>query len=212
MNLKKTISVLLCALLLVAALCSCSSKNSSQGSVSSPSESSASSNDSHPVVKVKMKSGGEFTIELYPEYAPKTVENFLSLVNSGFYDGLTFHRVVKGFMAQTGDPNGDGTGGSKNKIKGEFIANGFDQNIISHKRGVVSMARGEDNNSASSQFFICYSDNCTFLDGQYAAFGMVTDGMDVVDSFCDGKMNKNSMGENASPAEPIYIETITQIK
>ena len=104
----------------------------------------------------------------------------MKLAQEHFYDGLTFHRVVDGFMAQGGDPNGDGTGGSKETIKGEFSANGV-ENSLSHTRGVVSMARASDMDSASSQFFICYSDKDTFLDGQYAAFGMVTEGMDVVD-------------------------------
>ena len=125
---------------------------------------------------------GTFTITLYPEYAPITCENFEKLVNDGFYNGLTFHRVVEDFMAQGGDPNGNGTGGSDSNIKGEFLQNGVD-NKLSHTRGVVSMARSQDPDSASSQFFICYTDDCSFLDGQYAAFGKVTEGMEVVDSF-----------------------------
>ena len=165
----------------------------------------------HPKVLVTMKDGGKFTIELYPEYAPKTVENFLKLVNDGFYNGLTFHRVYAGFMAQGGDPEGTGMGGSKDKIYGEFSANGFSQNTLSHTRGVISMARSAENNSASSQFFICYSDGCTQLDGEYAAFGKVIDGMDVVDSFCDREMTYNSFGEKASPVEPIYIDTMVQL-
>ena len=165
----------------------------------------------HPKVLVTMKDGGKFTIELYPEYAPKTVENFLKLVNDGFYDGLTFHRVYAGFMAQGGDPEGTGMGGSKDKIYGEFSANGFSQNTLSHTRGVISMARSAENNSASSQFFICYSDGCTQLDGEYAAFGKVIDGMDVVYSFCDREMTYNSFGEKASPVEPIYIDTMVQL-
>ena len=165
----------------------------------------------HPKVLVTMKEGGKFTIELYPEYAPKTVENFLKLVNDGFYNGLTFHRVYAGFMAQGGDPEGTGMGGSKDKIYGEFPANGFSQNTLSHTRGVVSMARSQENNSASSQFFICYSDGCKQLDGEYAAFGKVIEGMDVVDSFCDREMQYNSFGEKASPVEPIYIDTMVQL-
>lgn len=165
----------------------------------------------HPQVLVTMKEGGKFTIELYPEYAPKTVENFLKLVNEGFYDGLTFHRVYAGFMAQGGDPEGTGMGGSEDKIFGEFAANGFSQNTLSHTRGVISMARSQDNDSASSQFFICYSDGCTQLDGEYAAFGKVIDGMEVVDSFCEHEMQYNSFGEKASPVEPIYIDTMVQL-
>lgn len=166
----------------------------------------------HPQVKVKMEKGGEFIIELYPEYAPATVENFLKLVNEGFYNGLTFHRVYAGFMAQGGDPDGTGNGGSKDKIKGEFSSNGFTQNTLSHTRGVVSMARAAQNDSASSQFFICYSDGCASLDGSYAAFGKVIKGMEVVDAFCDNEMTYNSFGEKAAPVNPIYIDTMTEVK
>lgn len=157
-------------------------------------------------VKFTMENGGEFVIALYPQYAPETVENFLNLVNEGFYDGLTFHRVVDGFMAQGGDPKGDGTGGSGKTVFGEFSINGFTQNTLSHKRGVVSMARNsQDYDSASSQFFICYEDS-TFLDGQYAAFGEVVEGMEVVDAFLEIEITYNSSGEKAKPVEPIVIE------
>lgn len=169
-------------------------------------------NMSNPKVKVVMEKGGEFIIELYPEYAPKTVENFLKLVNEGFYNGLTFHRVVAGFMAQGGDPDGTGMGGSDETIKGEFASNGFEQNTLSHTRGVISMARSAMNDSASSQFFICYTDKCSALDGNYAAFGKVIEGMEVVDSFCDVEMSYNSMGEKAVPVESIYIDEMTEIK
>lgn len=172
----------------------------------------ASSMSEHSKVKFTMENGGEFTVELYPEYAPATVENFLSLVNEGFYDGLTFHRVVEGFMAQGGDPTGTGSGGSKKTIKGEFASNGFSQNTLSHTRGVISMARSAQNDSASSQFFICYSDGCAALDGDYAAFGKVIDGMEVVDAFCDVEMKYNSMGEKASPVDPIKIKTAVVVK
>lgn len=162
----------------------------------------------HPLVRFTMQDGGTFTIELYPEYAPKTVENFLKLVGKGFYDGLTFHRVMAGFMAQGGDPEGTGAGGSDETIPGEFSQNGFTQNTLSHTRGVVSMARQSfDMNSASSQFFICYSDNYTSsLDGSYAAFGKVIDGMNVVDAFTEVEMAYNSGGELASPVTPIVID------
>ncbi len=166
----------------------------------------------HSKVKFTMEKGGEFVIELYPEYAPQTVENFLSLVNDGFYDGVIFHRVVKDFMAQGGDPTGTGMGGSERKIKGEFSSNGFAQNTLSHTRGVASMARSFDKNSASSQFFICYADSCCALDGDYAAFGKVTEGMDVVDAFCANEMTYNSMGEKASPVEPIRIASAVVVE
>ena len=156
-------------------------------------------------VKFTMDSGRSFIIELYPEYAPKTVENFVDLVSTGFYDGLTFHRIVDDFMAQGGDPNGNGTGGSPHKIKGEFSVNGFTQNTLSHTRGVVSMARSKNPNSASSQFFICYGD-ATFLDGQYAAFGKVIEGMEVVDSFLEVERVLGNDGAMSRPIDPIVIE------
>ncbi len=159
----------------------------------------------HPQVKFTMANGGSFVMELYPEYAPKTVENFIELVSDGFYDGLTFHRVVEDFMAQGGCPEGTGMGGSSMKIKGEFAINGFNKNTLSHTRGVVSMARSSSYNSASSQFFICYSD-ATFLDGQYAAFGMVTQGMEVVDSFLEIERTTGNDGALSKPIEPIVIE------
>ncbi len=159
-------------------------------------------------VKVTMEHGGEYIIELYPEYAPETVANFENLVKEGFYDGVVFHRIIDNFMAQGGDPTGTGMGGSGKNIKGEFAANGFTQNTLSHTRGVISMARSQDPNSASSQFFICYSDDCTFLDGNYAAFGKVVEGMEVCDAFCDIPRRFNSMGEKAIPSEPIVIGTM----
>ena len=131
------------------------------------------------MVVIEMEHGGKIELELYPEAAPKTVENFISLVNSGFYDGLTFHRVIPGFMIQGGDPLGNGMGGADKNIIGEFRANGH-QNPIKHTRGVISMARAFDPNSASSQFFIMHAD-APHLDGQYAAFGKVVSGMETVD-------------------------------
>ena len=131
-------------------------------------------------VEMSIKDYGKITLELDKENAPITVDNFVKLVNSKFYDGLTFHRIIDGFMIQGGDPNKDGTGGSKETIKGEFKNNGVN-NTISHKRGVISMARSSDANSASSKFFIMHKDN-TNLDGSYAAFGHVISGMDVVDT------------------------------
>ena len=126
-----------------------------------------------------MENGGVIDIELYPDVAPITVANFEKLVKEGFYDGLIFHRVIAGFMIQGGDPLGTGMGGAKEKIKGEFAINGVG-NDLSHERGVISMARSQNPNSASSQFFICHAD-CSFLDGQYAAFGKVVSGMETVD-------------------------------
>lgn len=131
------------------------------------------------MVVIEMENGKKIKIELYPDKAPITVENFENLVKEGFYNGLTFHRVISGFMIQGGDPLGTGTGGSKKKIKGEFRSNGV-QNDIKHVRGVISMARSANPDSASSQFFIMHKD-APHLDGQYAAFGKVVEGIEVVD-------------------------------
>ena len=131
-------------------------------------------------VEIVVKDYGTITLELYPKIAPKTVENFVSLAKAGFYDGLIFHRVIAGFMIQGGDPLGNGMGGSDETIPGEFAANGFADNTLKHTRGVISMARSSYPNSASSQFFIMHAD-APYLDGQYAAFGRVTEGMEVVD-------------------------------
>ncbi|MBQ1567193.1 MAG: peptidylprolyl isomerase [Erysipelotrichaceae bacterium] len=134
-------------------------------------------------IRITMDNGKEMEAELYPETAPLTVENFVSLIKERFFDGLIFHRVIKGFMIQGGDPTGTGMGGSKNKIKGEFLSNGF-VNELKHTRGVLSMARAMDPNSASSQFFIMHQD-APHLDGQYAAFGKITKGIEVVDEIAD---------------------------
>ncbi len=160
------------------------------------------------IVKVVMENGTQYRIELYPEFAPKTVENFVKLVESGFYNGLTFHRIIPGFMCQGGDPEGNGMGGSKDKIYGEFASNGWTANTLKHERGVISMARSQDKNSASSQFFICY-DDCSFLDGDYAAFGKVIEGMEAVDALCLVPRTFSMSGEMASPMEPVVIKTMT---
>lgn len=210
---KKALALFLCTAALIFSFCACSNDGADKNKTKPKAEiTKEASSMEHSKVKFTMEKGGEFIIELYPEYAPETVENFLSLVNDGFYDGVIFHRVVKGFMAQGGDPTGTGTGGSGRKIRGEFSSNGFDQNTLSHTRGVISMARSYDKDSASSQFFICYSDGCAALDGDYAAFGKVTEGMDVVDAFCNGEMAYNSMGEKASPVEPIRIASAVVVK
>ncbi len=138
----------------------------------------------NPIVTIEMENGGVITAELYPEIAPNTVANFVSLVQKGFYDGLIFHRVIPGFMIQGGDPQGTGMGGPGYSIKGEFARNGFRQNNLRHSRGVLSMARSMMPNSAGSQFFIMHAD-APHLDGDYAAFGKVTSGMDVVDAIAN---------------------------
>ena len=135
---------------------------------------------SNPIVTITMADGKTMTAELYPEIAPNSVNNFISLIKKGFYDGLIFHRVISGFMIQGGCPNGNGMGGPGYTIPGEFEANGF-KNDLRHTRGVLSMARAQHPDSAGSQFFIMHRD-APYLDGQYAAFGMLTDGFDVLDS------------------------------
>ena len=157
----------------------------------------------NPVVTFTMHGGKTFKAELYPDKAPNTVNNFISLVRNHFYDGLSFHRVIEGFMIQGGDPAGNGTGGPGYTIKGEFRSNGYPVNDIKHLRGVLSMARSMMPDSAGSQFFIMHR-NAAHLDGQYAAFGKVTEGMEVVDSIAvvDTDMRDR-------PLQPQVIETVT---
>ena len=156
--------------------------------------------------EIAVKDYGTITVELDGDAAPETVKNFVSLAESGFYDGLTFHRIIDGFMIQGGDPNGDGTGGSEETIPGEFSANGFD-NPLSHTRGTISMARSQDYDSASSQFFIMQEDTPS-LDGQYAAFGHVTSGMEVVNAICEDAVNGDANGVLPAEDQPV-IEYIT---
>ena len=144
---------------------------------------------SNPIVKFEMENGKTITAELYPESAPTTVANFVTLVQSGFYDGVIFHRVIPGFMIQGGDPQGTGMGGPGYTIKGEFARNGFKQNNLRHTRGVLSMARTMMPNSAGSQFFIMHAD-APHLDGEYAAFGKVTEGMDAVDEIAAARTGR----------------------
>ena len=158
----------------------------------------------NPVFTITMSDGREMKGELYPEVAPQSVGNFTALANSGFYDGLTFHRVIPGFMIQGGDPKGIGIGGPGYCIKGEFAANGVN-NPISHKRGVISMARAMDPNSAGSQFFIMHKDG-DFLDGQYAAFGQVTKGIEVVDAIASVRTSPNDRPLEAVVIKDIRIE------
>lgn len=152
-------------------------------------------------VKIHVKDYGAISVELDSTYAPITVENFLSLAESGFYDGLTFHRVIDGFMIQGGDPLGTGMGGAKTTIPGEFSSNGVD-NPLSHTRGVISMARSQDKDSASSQFFIMHQDS-SHLDGDYAAFGHVTDGMEIVDKICEDTAVADGNGTVVKENQPV---------
>ena len=155
----------------------------------------------NPVATIEMADGGVITVELYPETAPNSVANFIELANSGYYDGVIFHRVIAGFMIQGGDPTGTGMGGPGYRIKGEFAGNGFENNL-SHTRGVISMARSSDPDSAGSQFFIMHAD-APYLDGNYAAFGMVTDGLDVVD-----RIATTATGANDRPVQDQTIQSI----
>ncbi|MCD8084998.1 MAG: peptidylprolyl isomerase [Clostridiales bacterium] len=157
-------------------------------------------------VEIEIEDYGTITVELDASAAPITVANFLSLAESGFYDGLTFHRIIEGFMMQGGDPNGDGSGGSEETIVGEFSDNGYD-NPLSHTRGAISMARSSDYDSASSQFFIVQEDS-TSLDGQYAVFGYVTDGMDIVDQICADAEPTDDNGTIAEEDQPV-ITSVT---
>ena len=155
----------------------------------------------NPIVRITMDSGKVIRLELYPETAPITVENFLDLVKKGFYNGLTFHRIISGFMIQGGDPDGNGMGGPGHSIKGEFKSNGVD-NPLKHEKGVISMARSMDPNSAGSQFFIMH-EAAPHLDGQYAAFGKVIEGLDVVDEIASVET-----GFQDAPAEKVIMEKV----
>ena len=179
-------------------LCGCGGKQETKEEPAATTE--------NAVVDMVIKDYGTITLELDGEAAPITVANFVKLAEEGFYDGLTLHRIMAGFMMQGGDPNGNGTGGSDEKITGEFKANGI-ENPISHVRGTISMARAQDPNSASSQFFIVHADS-TFLDGQYAAFGTVTEGMDVVDAICEAARPIDNNGTIPAAEQPI-IESVT---
>ncbi len=161
----------------------------------------------HHVV-ITVQDYGDIAVELDADTAPITVTNFINLAEEGFYDGLTFHRIIDGFMIQGGDPNGNGTGGSSQTIQGEFSDNGIENNIA-HDRGVISMARSSDYNSASSQFFIVQQDS-PHLDGQYAAFGHVTSGMEIVDQICENTPVQDANGTVESDAQPV-IQSITVI-
>ncbi len=199
---KKVISIFLAFTLIVSvfALSGCT-KDPSQ---TKDEDSSVSEDGKNPVAVIKVKNFGTITVELYYDKAPNTVKNFISLANKGFYNGLIFHRVIESFMIQGGCPDGNGTGDAGYSIKGEFSNNGYKGNDISHIRGVISMARaGYSMDSAGSQFFIMHQTS-PHLDGDYAAFGMVTDGMDVVDEIASVKTNSSD-----KPNKDVVIESIT---
>lgn len=228
---KKFLGILLTMVLVLGTLTACGSAgndksdtsskadSSSSAEVSSSSETDSSEAEDSKQSEEKLLTGkhhaeivvkdyGTIKLELDADTAPISVTNFVKLAKEGFYDGLTFHRIISGFMIQGGDPNGDGTGGSEETIKGEFKDNGV-ENDISHVRGVISMARSMENDSASSQFFIVHKDS-TFLDGQYAGFGKVTDGMEVVDKICKKVKVEDEDGTTLPENQPV-IETIKVI-
>lgn len=157
----------------------------------------------NPIVTFTMENGHVFKAELYPDKAPNTVNNFLSLVNKGFYNGLTFHRIISGFMIQGGDPKGNGTGGPGYCIRGEFSSNGFEKNDVKHVRGVLSMARAMMPDSAGSQFFVMHA-SAPYLDGEYAAFGKVVEGIETVDEIAAVPTNYND-----APLKKQVIKSVT---
>ncbi|MCI6190056.1 MAG: peptidylprolyl isomerase [Clostridium sp.] len=159
----------------------------------------------NPIVTITMENGGVIKAELYPEIAPNTVNNFIDLINRGFYDGLIFHRVIPGFMIQGGDPEGNGMGGPGYSIKGEFSRNGF-KNELKHTKGVLSMARTMDPNSAGSQFFIMVED-APHLDGQYASFGKVIEGMEVADEIVNAKTDYSDRPYEDQVIKSMTVET-----
>lgn len=203
---KKFISLVLCAVILLG-FSACSDEN--EGNTGETGTGNTGASGETVMIEMEIEKFGTIKLELYPDVAPITVENFVSLAKDGFYDGLTFHRIYPGFMIQGGDPEGTGRGGSGKTIKGEFSSNGVN-NTLSHERGVISMARSKSPDSASSQFFICHQ-NAAFLDGDYAAFGKVTEGMDVVDAITEIECTYNGESVNTKPVEPPVIKTVRVI-
>ena len=199
---KKLISMLTAAVLLFS-LAACGTTEKTDGSAASSAP--ANLGELEKTVVITVKNYGPIEVELDPSAAPITVANFLKLASEGFYDGLTFHRIIDGFMIQGGDPQGNGMGGSDEKIKGEFKNNGV-ENPIQHVRGTISMARARDMDSASSQFFIVHEDS-PFLDGDYAGFGHVTAGMEVVDAICKDTRVEDGNGTVAPESQPV-IESV----
>lgn len=202
---KRFTTFILCLTVTAAVLAGCGSKANDTAETAETAETDELLNGLHHA-EIEVQDYGTIALELDADTAPISVTNFVNLAKSGFYDGLTFHRIIDGFMIQGGDPLGNGTGGSEVSIKGEFSDNGV-ENDISHVRGVISMARSMDPDSASSQFFIVHEDS-TFLDGQYAAFGHVTEGMKIVDQICADTPVQDNNGTVAADDQPV----ITSIK
>ena len=206
---RSWVALLVCLLLLSAVGCS---QDYEAARSKQEVEQEDSSSGENPVgsytAVIEVENYGTITVTLDETAAPETVKNFVSLAQDGFYDGLTFHRIISGFMIQGGDPNGDGTGGSEQTIKGEFSNNGVENNL-SHTRGAISMARSDEYDSASSQFFIVHEDS-TYLDGNYAVFGYVTEGMEVVDSICADARPTDNNGSIVADQQPVIKSIVIQ--
>ncbi len=207
-KITKILSLILCIVMTVCFFSACGKTESNETKVDTGKKM-----PSHTVV-ISVEDYGDITLKLYRDYAPETVANFVKLANEGFYEGTIFHRVYQGFMIQGGGFTLEDTKNTKpcDTIKGEFASNGFTQNTITHKRGIISMARTDKPNSASSQFFICDADS-TFLDGNYAAFGVVTEGMDVVDAIAACPVSENPLnGEKSVPLNYPIIKSVTVVE
>jgi len=198
---KKTTALLLIMIFIVALTSACGKQVTNK---------EAAEITVHPQIQFEMENGDKMVFELYPEFAPETVNNFVNLTKAGFYDGLTFHRIMAGFMVQSGDPKGNGTGGSDKTIKGEFNSNGFAKNTLLHTKGVLSMARSGDPNSASSQFFIMHGDEPR-LDGDYAAFGKLISGEETLDKIAATPVTVSDSNPNeiSKPTEVVKIKSVT---
>lgn len=201
---EKILSIFLLVAVIAFSGCGNSSSEAEKDTARTETNATAEEGETYQA-EISIKDYGVITVELDETAAPVTVKNFIKLADEGFYDGLTFHRIIEDFMMQGGDPLGNGSGGSDETIKGEFSDNGVD-NSLSHTRGAISMARSSDMDSASSQFFIVHQDS-TFLDGQYACFGYVTDGMDIVDQICENTPVTDQNGTVEKENQPV-IETV----